>query len=179
MSDERLVPHDDPESNARGALDEWLVPLGFADDAVLRPDLAAGDPEDVAARYEADLRDALGPDVVLDCVLLSLGEDGHVASLFPGHPATSERDRLVTAVVDSPKPPERRITMTLPLFNRAARVHLMAVGRGKADALYALFRAPKDPVRRPAQGLKPSNGRLTVWADEAAARFLAEEDGAR
>ena len=179
LSDERLVSYDDPESNARGALDDWLRPVGFSDDVVRRPDLGAGDPVQVAAHYEADLRVALGRETVLDTVLLSLGEDGHIASLFPDHAATRERDRLVTAVIDSPKPPAGRITMTLPLLNRARRVHLMVVGEGKADALETLLRGPVDPVRCPAQGLRPWPGVLTVWADDDAVRTLAVERGSR
>ena len=80
-----------------------------------RPDVGAEDPDAIAWAYEEDIRRSLGPGVSLDCVLLSLGKDGHVASLFPGRAATFETDRLVVPEVDSPKPPHRRVTMTLPL----------------------------------------------------------------
>ena len=179
LSDERLVSYDDPQSNARAALDAWLTPLGFPDDVVLRPNLDAGEPADIASRYEQDVRTALGPELALDCVLLSLGEDGHIASIFPGHPAVTDRDRLVTAVVDSPKPPARRITMTLALLNRARRIHLMAVGEAKADAFRAMQEAPVDPLRRPAQGLDRRAGAFTGWVDVAAMRRLDVGGGFR
>jgi 6-phosphogluconolactonase len=172
LSDERLVPYDDPESNARAALDDWLTPLGLADDVVVRPDLGVGEPSDIAYQYEQHVRRVLGPELAIDCVLLSLGEDGHIASLFPGHPAVTDTERLVAAVVDCPKPPARRITMTLPLLNRARRVHLMVAGDAKADAFKAMQEAPADPLRRPAQGLDPLAGRLAGWVDVAATQRL-------
>ena len=167
-SDERLVSSDDPVSNFRSAHRAWLLPAHVPSSRLHRPDLGRSDAEAAARSYETDLRRHLGSDLALDSVLLSLGEDGHIASLFPGHPAATEAKRLVVAVVDSPKPPPRRVTMTLPLINRAKRVHLLAVGTAKTAALGATLNGAWDPERWPAQAIKPTHGHATVWADRAA-----------
>ena len=168
-SDERLVAIDDPASNFRSAHRAWLLPAQVPSSRLHHPDLGNSDAEAVARSYETDLRRHLGADLVLDSILLSLGEDGHVASLFPGHPAATEARRLVVAVVDSPKPPPRRVTMTLPLINRAKRVHLLAVGTAKTAALGATLGGAWDPEQWPAQAIRPTHGHATVWVDRAAA----------
>ena len=168
-SDERLVPFDDPASNFRAAYDVWLEAAQIPETKLHRPDVNAADPKRIADVYEAEVRRCLGLGLSLDCVLLSVGKDGHVASLFPGHPATVEADRLVVPVLDSPKPPRRRVTMTLPLINRARRIHLFAVGPAKAAALRATLKEGLDSRRWPARGVRPGTGRLTVWADREAA----------
>ena len=174
-SDERLVPFDDPASNFRGAYEAWLRAARIPVAKLHRPDVGAEDPDAIAWAYEEDIRRSLGPGVSLDCVLLSLGKDGHVASLFPGRAATFETDRLVVPEVDSPKPPLRRVTMTLPLINRAKRVHLVAVGLPKASALRATVTRGTDHRRWPALGIRPMAGQLSLWVDsEAAGSRLAE-----
>ena len=174
-SDERLVPREDPASNVGSAQLAWLSRLGVPEARLHRPDVSVADAEAVALAYEEDVRAYLGQRLRLDCVLLSLGEDGHIASLFPGHAATRETIRLVVAVTDSPKPPARRVTMTLPLINRARSVHLMAVGAKKASALRATLEDPGDVARCPARAIKPEAG-VTVWVDRPA---LAEVPAAR
>ena len=168
-SDERLVPFDDLASNFRGAYDVWLEAGQVPKTKLHRPDVNAADPDRIADAYEAEVRRCLGLGLSFDCVLLSVGKDGHIASLFPGHLATVEADRLVVPVLDSPKPPPRRVTMTLPLINRARRIHLLAVGSAKAAALRATLKEGLDPGRWPARGVRPGIGRLTVWADREAA----------
>ena len=174
-SDERLVPFDDPASNFRGAYEAWLQAARIPVAQMHRPNVGAEDPDAIARAYEEDIRRSLGPGVSFDCVLLSLGKDGHVASLFPGRPATLETDRLVVPEIESPKPPPRRVTMTLPLINRAKRVHLVAVGLAKASALRATVARQIDHRRWPALGVRPTAGQLSLWVDsEAAGSRLAE-----
>ena len=122
--DERDVPAGDPDSNARLAREIWLshVPVPASAVHELR-----GDP----AAYER----LLGRPPRLDLVLLGVGEDGHVASLFPGHALLSERERYVAALDDAPKRPPRRLTMTLPALAAARRLVVYASGEGKAAAL--------------------------------------------
>jgi 6-phosphogluconolactonase len=155
FGDERCVPPDDPESNYR-LVAESLLP-GAPGARVHRVDGRA-DPEAGAAAYAAEIRG-----VVLDLALLGLGEDGHTASLFPGSPALDERTREAVAVV-APKPPPRRITLTLPVFEAARSLVVLAVGDSKSAAVAAVLAGPD---RRYPASLLP--GRTELVVDRAAA----------
>lgn len=137
--DERCVPLASPESN-RGA----LLPLSRLG-AVLQLFLDEEDPADAARRVEHELR--AGFDGALDCVLLGMGPDGHVASLFPGRP---DPPGLAAHVADSPKPPPDRITLTRRLLETSRTTVLVAGGEGKRAALERLRAG--DPTL-PATGL--------------------------
>lgn len=172
-SDERFVPAADPESNFGTAWNLLLNHVPVAPGHVHRVETETATVEEAAKRYEAVVREVLDHGRPrLDCVLLSLGEDGHVASLFPQSPALRVRERLIAAVTDSPKPPARRITMTLTLLNHAAAIHVLAVGSRKAAALAAALREDSDPMKCPANGLRPSEGVVMWWVDAAAAAGL-------
>ncbi len=127
------------------------------------PPIAEGSNADDAAReYEKVLS---GFDQ-LDVTLLGLGEDGHVASLFPGAPSLEETSRLVVPVYGAPKPPPVRISMTLLAINRSRSVHILVAGPAKRDALVrALTEAPP---RTPAGLIRPEGGAV-FWVDRAAA----------
>lgn len=172
-SDERFVPPADPESNFGMAWNLLLNRVRVAPAHVHRVETDAATVEEAADRYEAVVREVLDHGRPrLDCVLLSLGEDGHVASLFPESPVLRVRERLIAAVTDSPKPPARRITMTLTLLNHAAVIHVLALGSRKAAAVAAALRAGGDPKTCPASGLRPLEGVVMWWVDEAAAAGL-------
>lgn len=171
-SDERLVPLTHPASNVRHAKELWLSKLNVPCKRIHTPNVEGINPDLAAKAYEATLRQYLGADLSLGCALLSLGEDGHIASLFPNHPATRETSRFVVPVLDSPKPPLRRITMTLAMLNRATIVYLVAVGAGKAAALRDMLEGSLDLMRCPAQGLQSGHSRIVVWADQRAAAQL-------
>ena len=131
FADERAVPPDHPDSNFRLARAALIDPLRIPPRQIHRmkgeyPDLAAA-----AAEYEAHLR---GP---LDLVLLGIGEDGHIASLFPHGAALGERERRVVAVLDAPKPPPRRLTLTPRAIAEARDVLVMATGAAKAASVAA------------------------------------------
>ncbi|HEU4348463.1 MAG TPA: 6-phosphogluconolactonase [Actinoplanes sp.] len=187
--DERFLPSGHPDRNetqARAALLDAL-PL---DPARVHPMAASDGPDgdDAAAgarRYAAELGDAH-----LDVVMLGVGEDGHVASIFPGHPAgdilpghpagdifpghsagdifpghpAGAETGVTAAVYDSPKPPPVRITLTMPAIQRADEVWLIASGDGKADAVGAALHGADLPAAR-------ASGRVrTLWLlDQAAA----------
>ncbi|WP_433614529.1 6-phosphogluconolactonase [Dactylosporangium sp. CA-139114] len=175
--DERFLPSGDGERNETQARAALLDALNL-DPARVHPMPASDGPdgedaEAAAARYAAALADAARPGHAelphFDVVLLGVGEDGHVASVFPEHPVTLE-SRPVSAVRGSPKPPPVRITLTLPAINTAAEAWLIASGDGKAKAV-GLALADAGPRQIPAAGV---HGReLTLWLlDTAAAHEL-------
>lgn len=141
--DERVVPQSDPASN-RGELLRG-GPLGVALELPLVLD--GESPEAAVTRTtEAFTRDFDGE---LDVALLGLGEDGHIASLFPGHPVL-ESKALLAAVTNSPKPPANRVTLTLPVLARPGLERIIvAMGAGKRDALRRLVEGdPSIPASR-------------------------------
>ncbi len=175
--DERFLPTGDPERNetqARAALlDRLPIPA-----AHVHPMPAADvvtDPETSAARYAATLAD-LAPDgsavPAFDVVLLGVGPDGHLASLFPGHPALDVADRSVVGVRDSPKPPAERVTLTFPALAQAAELWFVTAGEGKAPAV-ARALAGDDLHRTPSAG---AQGReRTYWLIDLAAAGHTED----
>ena len=112
--DERGVPPDHPDSNYRIAHDRLLSRVRVDPARIHRMPGEASDLAAAAIEYEKRIVRASGAPPHLDLVLLGVGSDGHVCSLFPNHPALAERSRLVVPIVDSPKPPPRRLTLTLP-----------------------------------------------------------------
>ncbi|PWJ50655.1 6-phosphogluconolactonase [Quadrisphaera granulorum] len=175
--DERFVTSDDGDRNAvqaREALLDTLATQGLREDAVhVMPatDDAdvdnPADPDAAAARYAAELAEAAraegvgGSVPVFDVLMLGVGPDGHVASLFPEHPSLKEGQeagREVIAVRDSPKPPPTRLSLTLPVITSAEEVWLVVGGADKADAV---AEALAGPGRLPASLV--SGTRRTLW----------------
>jgi 6-phosphogluconolactonase len=127
FGDERCVPPDHPDSNYRMAREALLAHVAPA--TVYRMPAELG-PDEGAREYSRVVA-AVSP---LDFVLLGVGEDGHVASLFPGHPLL-EAAGLTAGIRDSPKPPPERVTLTLGAIRDAREVLILATGAGKADAV--------------------------------------------
>lgn len=151
FSDERAVPHDDPDSNYRMASEALLSRVALPP-ANVHPVTVGGYSTGIdAAAYERAVRDFFlrlcpgGPqDKALDCVLLGMGADGHVASLFPGGQALAARTQYVHAVpepVGDPAVP--RVTMTLPLINAARAVVVLLQGPAKRAVLDAILADPE------------------------------------
>jgi 6-phosphogluconolactonase len=134
--DERAVPPSSPDSNFGLARRIWLVPAGAPATSVHPMPADGPDLNAAAVAYGDTLTSVLGAPPRLDVVLLGVGPDGHVASLFPGHAALSEKRQLVLPIVDSPKPPPRRLTLTLPLLGGAGRLIVMALGTSKAAVMH-------------------------------------------
>jgi 6-phosphogluconolactonase len=104
-------------------------------------------------------------------ILVGLGDNVHVESLFPGSPALHERKRLAVAVeVDAPQ--RHRVTITPPVLNNAARVMFLVQGASKAAAVKSALEGPHDPDRYPAQIIDPPNGEVIWLLDRAAASLL-------
>lgn len=127
FGDERCVHPDHPDSNYRMAKDALLGKVAPA--TVYRMPAELG-PEEGASVY-GHVVSAASP---LDLVTLGVGEDGHTASLFPGHPALAAGGFAI-GIRDSPKPPPQRVTLTLGALQSARRVIILATGAGKADAV--------------------------------------------
>ena len=138
LGDERCVPDDDPESNAR-MVRESLYANARAEPPVLHALPSPEQPEDAAWLYGLQLVEEI-PDLVFDIVLLGMGPDGHTASLFPGFPQLACVEAPCVAVRNSPKPPPQRVTLTLPVLRRARFTLLLATGAEKADALAQALR---------------------------------------
>ena len=133
--DERDVAVDDVNSNGGQAARLWAN-SAIATEANIHV-MTDGriDAATAAVGYDALLRHHLGDDLVLDVVLLGVGEDGHVASLFPGHAALDVISPAAIAIDDSPKPPPRRLTLTLPVLLHARETIVAPFGAGKARVM--------------------------------------------
>jgi 6-phosphogluconolactonase len=172
FADERCVGPEDEESNYRLAKQTLLAGTTIAPERVHRMVGELG-PEEGASEYAQELRQdvaGVGGDPtalpVLDLVVLGIGPDGHVASLFPGAPTLDAGPEAVClGVHDSPKPPPERITLSLEVLRAARECLLLATGASKADATSAMLGEPSRQV--PASLLR--RGRLTVIVDDAAA----------
>jgi 6-phosphogluconolactonase len=156
-SDERQVPLDDPASNYLMARTALLDHVAIPPEQVFP---LVGDPRPALARVPAD---AAGRPR-FDIIHLGMGEDGHTASLFPGHPAL-KYETAVVAVLNAPKPPPERLTLSLPVLNAARAVFFMVQGAGKREALARVLR--RDPAL-PASLVQPTDGELTFIVDRAA-----------
>jgi 6-phosphogluconolactonase len=123
---------------------------------------------EAADAYEHDLRVAGPPE--FDLLLLGLGPDGHLASLFPGQPTLSERSRLAVGVPEAGLEPfVPRVTMTLPALASAKRIVFLVSGDSKADAVAAAFGPDARPDPNvPASLLPPLTEEVTVLLDEPA-----------
>ncbi|MBI5734475.1 MAG: 6-phosphogluconolactonase [Mycolicibacterium neoaurum] len=166
--DERFLPAEDADRNYRQAREALLetisIPSGNVHEMASSDGEFGDDIERAAQAYEKLLPEEF------DVHLLGMGGEGHINSLFPDTDAVREETRLVVAVTDSPKPPPRRITLTLPAVRRAREVWLVVAGAEKAEAAAAAI-GGADPVDIPAAG---ALGReATVWLlDKAAAASL-------
>ncbi len=174
--DERFVGRDSADRNElqarRALLDE--LPLDPAHTHPMPSTDDVDDIEDAAERYAATLAGHATPEdhgglPTFDVLMLGVGPDGHVASLFPEQPALYD-DRAVVAVRGAPKPPPNRLTMTMPVLQRAREVWFVVSGEDKARAVH-LALSGAGVVQVPAAG--PAGLHQTLWfLDRAAAASL-------
>jgi 6-phosphogluconolactonase len=174
FGDERAVAPDDASANYRMVREALVEPLALNAGNAHRMEAEGADLDEVARRYEAELARTLGAALGgapprLDLVLLGMGGDGHTASLFAGSDALDEARRWVVATrVGTPE--SWRLTLTLPVINAARSVWIMVTGGAKATMLAraraALARGGDAAL--PVSRVRPAEGELVWWNDEAA-----------
>jgi 6-phosphogluconolactonase len=177
--DERFLPEGHPDRNVTQAREVLLDSVPLDPERVHAMPASDGpygaDPEAAAEGYAEELARAAGPEnhgavPVFDVLMLGVGPDTHVASLFPELPAVRETERTVVGVHGAPKPPPTRVTLTLPAIRSAREVWLLAAGEDKAEAV-AIVLSGAGEIQAPAAGAR---GRArTLWLlDSAAASQL-------
>jgi 6-phosphogluconolactonase len=176
MGDERCVPPDDDRSNYKMIKESLLDPLAHLTQPPVKRMRGELGPEEGAADYERVLREAGPPE--FDLVLLGIGPDGHTASLFPGQPTLSERERLVVGVPEAGLEPfVARISMTIPALTASQRIIILAAGESKADAIAEAFGRDSEPDPRvPSSLLAPHAKLITVLLDRDAASGLDPQE---
>jgi len=172
--DERFVAPDSTDRNALDAREVFLDPVGARRVHEMPSTAAAPDVEAAATSYSDLVR---GTDAgEFDLVMLGMGPDGHVASLFPGSSQLDVTDTIAVPVTDSPKPPPERVSLTFPALNRTRAAWFLVTGAEKADAVRRALADDGDVHETPARGIIPaplSGAGETVWfLDLAAASEL-------
>lgn len=140
--------------------------------------------EEAASEYEFTIRQLVKSRVVcasgvrdcpeFDLVVLGVGPDGSLASLFPAHPALREEGEWVTFITDSPEPPPERITLSLPIINSAANVTLVSAGPARANVARVALWHPGPASAVPAGMVRPTSGNLVWFLDKPAVSNLGD-----
>ncbi|KAJ1920923.1 suppressor of los1-1 [Mycoemilia scoparia] len=175
FADERCCPLDHPDSNYLLVKAELLdrVKIPSSNVHAINPELV-NDPEKAAADYQSVIEKELPLNdqgiPVFDCILLGIGPDGHTCSLFPNYPQVQETKKFVTHILDSPKPPPSRITLTLPVLNSASSVVFVISGSGKTETIDQIFHKPEE--KKPASFVNPGPGKLFWLVDKSASAHI-------
>ncbi|RDX82131.1 putative 6-phosphogluconolactonase 4, chloroplastic [Mucuna pruriens] len=179
--EEKVVPKNHVDSNYKLAYDGFIskVPIPPHNVNTIDDALPADGAADV---YETTLKRLVASNVIaksfvtgfpkFDLVLLDMGPDGHVASLFPGHPTLNETKKWVTFLKNAPTQPPERITFTLPVINASSNIAMVVTGAGKADAVYSALEEASSDYKLPAQLVSPKEGELKWFLDKGAASRL-------
>ncbi|XP_023531045.1 probable 6-phosphogluconolactonase 1 [Cucurbita pepo subsp. pepo] len=181
-ADERVVAKSHADSNYKLAKDNLLskVPIVPSHVHSINDSVSA---EEAADEYKFVIRQSVKSRIVsvsdvsdspkFDLILLGMGADGHVASLFPDHSVLEEKDEWVAFITNSPKPPPERITFTFPVINSASNVAIVVTGENKAETVHlAIDDAGNDSPLLPARLIQPRKGKLTWFLDKYAASKL-------
>ncbi|KAK3675390.1 suppressor of los1-1 [Recurvomyces mirabilis] len=175
-ADERCVPLTHEDSNHKLVQEELLnkIPKGMAQPKVFTIDEKhMEDAQEMADEYEKQLvsvfaaRDSVKLPL-FDLLLLGCGPDGHTCSLFPDHPLLRESDAWVLSIADSPKPPPKRITLSLPVVIHGAKIGFVATGGGKKEILKKIFET-EEGSKLPCGLVNEGAGEKVSWfCDQAA-----------
>ena len=167
LADERFVPCDHLDSNLKLIKEELFSKLPSCHIHAVNTTV---DLCESARQYQEDLICVLGKSddsfPSFDAILLGVGPDGHICSLFPNHALLSERVRCVAEIRDSPKPPAERVTLTLPIINEARNILFVITGSNKADVVQEIFKGNRTPTFCPAKLVR---GRKVSWFLDAEA----------
>ncbi|KAH0502165.1 GDH/6PGL endoplasmic bifunctional protein [Microtus ochrogaster] len=168
LVDERCVPLSDPESNFQGLqahlLQHVRVPYYNIHPMPVHLHQRLCAEEDQGAQSYAREISALVANSSFDLVLLGMGTDGHTASLFPQSPAGLDGDQLVV-LTESPFRPHQRMSLSLPLINRAKKVAVLVMGRTKREITTLVSRVGHEPKKWPISGVLPLSGQLVWYMD--------------
>lgn len=177
FSDERCVPPEDDRSNYGMVRSALLEPLGDLPHPTVHRMRGELGPDDAASEYERELR-AAGPPR-FDLVLLGIGPDGHLASMFPDQESLSERSRLVLGVEQAGlEPYVPRVTLTFPALVNARQIVFLATGESKAEAVAAAFGPDAKPDPHVPSSLLPSQAReVKVLLDKDAGKLVQSDAG--
>ncbi|KAF5287763.1 hypothetical protein FQA39_LY15699 [Lamprigera yunnana] len=168
FNDERVVEIEDPESTV-GAYKRNLIgkfPINEEQFVQMKQGVTA---DVAAADYNQQMSHYFDSMPKFDLLLLGMGPDGHTCSLFPGHRLLAEESLWFAPIIDSPKPPPARITITFPVINNSKYCLFLTAGEGKADMLKRVLVNKEDfPVNR----VKPKSGEVWWIIDKAAGKHL-------
>lgn len=176
FADERAVPLDHDDSNYKLLKDELLdkLPADGPKPKVHPIDVELlHDVQEMADQYEQGLVQSFAAKdsvrlPIFDLMLLGCGPDGHTCSLFPGHDLLRETDAWVASISDSPKPPPKRITLTLPVVTHALRIAFVAMGSGKKDILKEIFETEEGQALPSGLVNEAAGDRVSWFTDHAA-----------
>ncbi|PKA50365.1 putative 6-phosphogluconolactonase 2 [Apostasia shenzhenica] len=182
-TDERAVGKTHVDSNYKLAKDGFLSKVSVLSSHIhsINDNLTV---EEAAASYEFLIRQLVKVRIIdvsestdcpkFDLILLEMGSDGHIASLFPHHQALKQSEEWVTFITDSPEPPPERITFSIPVINSASNIAVVAMGDDRAAAMQLVVCrnavAPDAPL--PASLISPTEGNLVWFVEREAATFL-------
>lgn len=169
FGDERFVAADSPDRNAGQARAAFLDAVGATQVHEVPASDQVATVDEAAAQYAATIRDhgAGG----FDILMLGVGPDGHVASLFPGHPGLDATNAITVAVRESPKPPAERVSLTFEACDRSEAVWFFASGESKADAVARALADQGSVTETPARGVAGTTETLW-WLDRTSASQL-------
>ena len=182
FADERAVPLDHEDSNYGLIKKDLLnkIPKEQGTPTVHPINVEQLDnTQELADQYQEALKSSFASKdsvrlPVFDLVLLGCGPDGHTCSLFPGHQLLREENAWVAAIEDSPKPPSRRITLTLPVVTHAHKIAFVATGGGKKDILKKILEADDEGRSLPCGLVNEGGGDKVSWfTDDAAVQGVS------
>lgn len=159
IGDERCLPVSDPERNSLALETAWLVKSSIPASNIYYMPAEQG-PDEAASSYESVVKG-----VKFDVVLLGMGEDGHTASLFPGHSHDHESGQLVQTEFNSPKPPLERVTLSAACLGNSRFLFKLITGSGKQQAVKQLLEETSQEEQLPIAMVKGKNTKILVSAD--------------